>query len=84
MFRAPPGTGNARTGTGPSDTIVSPAPNVEAVAAATIPRGSIQPMNVRSPFVRSVFSVAAKARDGPGHDDQDRDQDECGQDQVPE
>ena len=39
-------------------------PNVEAVAAATIPRGAIQPMNARSPFGRSVFSVDAKAATG--------------------
>ena len=36
-----------------------PTPNVEAVAAATIPRGAIQPMNARSPFARSLLSVAA-------------------------
>ena len=41
-----------------------PAPNVEAVAAATIPRGAIQPMNARSPFVRSLLSVAAKDATG--------------------
>jgi hypothetical protein len=33
-----------------------PAANVEAVAAATIPRGAIQPMNARSPFPRSVLT----------------------------
>ena len=38
--------------------------NVEAVAAATIPRGAIQPMNARSPFPRSVRSVDANAASG--------------------
>ena len=41
-----------------------PAANVDAVAAATMPRGAIQPMNARSPFPRSVPIVAANAAIG--------------------
>ena len=58
--------------------------NVDAVAAATMPRGAIQPMNARSPLSRSVLERGREGRDGPGHDDQGRDQDERRQDQVPE
>ena len=39
----------------------SVAEKVEAVAAATMPRGAIQPVNARSPAVMSVRSVARKA-----------------------
>ena len=42
----------------------SSAPKVDAVAAATIPRGAIQPMNARSPLVSSVRIVAMKATSG--------------------
>ena len=41
-----------------------PAVNVDAVAAATIPRGAIQPTNARSPFPRSVLRVDANATRG--------------------
>src|ERR1035438_2903352 len=41
-----------------------PAANVDAVAAATMPRGAIQPMNARSPVVRSVLIVDANAAGG--------------------
>src|SRR5215831_5985197 len=39
-------------------------PKVEAVAAATMPRGAIQPMNARSPRLSSVLMVATKATSG--------------------
>ena len=42
----------------------SVAPKVEAVAAATMPRGAIQPVNARSPLVSSVRMVARKATSG--------------------
>ena len=42
----------------------SVAEKVEAVAAATMPRGAIQPVNARSPAVMSVRSVARKATSG--------------------
>ena len=60
-----------------------PAVNVEAVAAATIPRGAIQPMNARSPFLRSVPG-GRERHDGPGHEKKDSGQTERGQDQMPE
>ena len=41
-----------------------PAAKVEAVAAATMPRGAIQPMKPRSPPLRSVRKVAANAASG--------------------
>ena len=42
----------------------SVAAKVVAVAAATMPRGAIQPMNARSPLVSSVRMVAKKATSG--------------------
>ncbi|MGO9502609.1 MAG: hypothetical protein ACLPUO_13775 [Streptosporangiaceae bacterium] len=45
----------------PTPLATRPAENVVAVAAATIPRGAIQPTNARSPFCRSVLIVAANA-----------------------
>ena len=42
----------------------SVAPKVVAVAAATMPRGAIQPVNARSPLVSSVRMVARKATSG--------------------
>ncbi len=42
----------------------SPAENVDAVAAATMPRGSIHPVNRRSPVVMSVRAVASQATSG--------------------
>jgi hypothetical protein len=44
--------------------LTSDAENVEAVAAATMPRGSIHPMNARSPLDRSVRNVATRAASG--------------------
>jgi hypothetical protein len=43
-------------------------PNVDAVAAAMIPRGAIHPMKPRSPLVRSVRSGAAEATSGRATD----------------
>ncbi len=40
------------------------AENVDAVAAATMPRGAIHPVNSRSPVVRSVRKVARNATSG--------------------
>ena len=60
----------------------SVAANVEAVAAATMPRGAIQPMNARSPLVRSVRTVARQRHQRPDHQHQDGDQAERRQHQV--
>ena len=42
----------------------SAAEKVDAVAAATMPRGAIHPVNRRSPFVMSVRTVASRATSG--------------------
>ena len=60
----------------------SSAPKVVAVAAATMPRGAIQPVNARSPRVSSVPIVANEGHQRAGHQHQDGHQGERRQHQV--
>lgn len=64
-------------GAPPMPLAARPAPNVEAVAAATMPRGAIHPMKARSFLARSVLSVDAKAVRGPGGKNEDGDETDC-------